>query len=65
MRMQTCILLCNYVQHVSTIDTLGILESLGVAFLQAKPILRDPYTQYFASAFAVVVITRFDTLNHH
>jgi hypothetical protein len=50
---------------VSTIDTPGILESLGVAFLQAKRHIRDPYTQYFASAFAVVVITRLDTLNQH
>jgi len=50
---------------VSTIDTPGILESLGSAFLQAKRYVRDPYTRYLASAFAVVVITRFDILNHH
>ena len=62
--LQTCILLCNYVQLVSTIDTPGILESLGSVFLQAKRYIRDPYTPILASAFAVVVITRFDTLNH-
>ena len=63
--LQTCTALCNYVQHVSTIDTPGILESLGVAFLQAFGFFGTPGHPYLASAYAVVIITRFDILNHH
>ena len=62
--MQTSTLLCNYVQHVSTIDTPGILESLRVAFLQAFGFFGTPGHPYLASAYAVVIITRFDILNH-
>ncbi len=51
-------------QHVSTIDTPGILESLGVAFLLTFGFLGSLAHPYLASAYAVVIITRFDIPNH-